>query len=315
MNLKTNSGKNIHLNKYELLIQIGSICCALVFSNSKVYKEMQRLYDQFTAVGPADITIELELTDKIDPDEFREVLYNTVYTHDGGQFWTTSRIVSGQYDLSSRHISITAEKTLGDTDFEYNHLNRLITMAYYSGCKIKYDGSTPPALLVHACGIIRNGNMVLFAGPSEIGKTTIARLCGDRHGKIVNDEMILVSRKNSDNPCMYAQGVPIIGKVPQRKNIAANLNYILLLKQSNNTKVNELNKTEVYLRLIRQVINPAYIGQRSGRDVYSMMADFSAELVENVPVYELEFKLDEAALWETVNELEERLRKDKCRCR
>jgi hypothetical protein len=66
--------------------------------------------------------------------------------------------------------------------------------------------------------------------------------------------------------------------------------------------------------LIRQVINPAYIGQRSGRDVYSLMADFSAEVVENIPVYELEFTLDETALWETIDDLEERLRRDKCKC-
>ena len=237
-----------------------------------------------------------------------------MYTHDGGRFWTTTRVASGQYDLSSRYINITAERTLGDTDFEYNHLNRLIAMAYYSGCKIKHNGSSPPGLLVHACGIIRNGKMVLFAGPSEIGKTTIARFCGDRHGDIVNDEMILVSRKSPDNPCLQAQGAPIIGKVPQRKNTTAELSYILLLKQSSNTKINELDKAEVYLRLIRQVINPAYIGQRSGRDVYSVMADFSAELVENVPVYELEFKLDEDTLWETIDELEKRLRKDECKC-
>jgi hypothetical protein len=233
-----------------MVIQIGSIRCAVVLKKREIYEDLQRLYGDFTVEGPADITIELEVTDLINPDEFKEALYNTVYTHDGGRFWTTSQVVSGQYDLSSRHINITAERTLGDTNFEYNHLNRLMTMAYYSGCKVKHNDSTPPALLVHACGIIRNGKMVLFAGPSEIGKTTIARLCGDRHGDIVNDEMILVSRPSPGNPLIIGQGVPIIGKVPQKKNTSARLNYILLLKQSNETKVNNLDKSEIYLRLI-----------------------------------------------------------------
>jgi len=182
-------------------------------------------------------------------------------------------------------------------------------MAYYSGCKIKYDGTNPPALFLHACGIIRHDKMVLFAGPSEIGKTSIARLCGNRHGEVINDEMVLVSRPGLHGIGMIAQGAPIIGGVSQMRNIAAPINCIFLLKQGSKTRVNHLDKTAVYLSLIRQVINPAYIGQRGGREVYTMMADFSADLVENIPIYELEFTLDEAALWRTIEELEETLGK------
>ena len=310
MNSKAKSGKQLYPGKYGMVIQIGSIRCELVLKNISDYEEVRRLYSEFITEGSSDITIELEVTDKINPDDFKEVLYNTVYTHEGGRFWTTSQVVSGQYDLSSRHISITAERTLGNTDFEYNHLNRLITMAYYSGCKIKYNGTTPPAFLLHACGIVRHGKAILFAGPSETGKTTIARLCGDRHGQIINDEMVLVSRPGSDGKGMTAQGVPIIGGISRRQNITAPVNCVCLLKQSSKTCVNHPSKAEVYLSLIRQVINPAYIGQRGGREVYSLMADFSSELVENIPIYELEFALDEAALWSTIEELEDTFGKD-----
>lgn len=303
---KADSKQNTSTGKYNLFIRIGSICCALALSNLKDYQEVQQLYREFITEGPADITIDLEVTERVNPDNLGEVLYDTVYTHNGGRFWTTSQIVSGQYDLSSSIVNITAERKLGDVDYEFNHLNRLMTTAYFSGCKIKYNGGTPPAMLLHACGIVRNGKAILFTGPSEIGKSTVARLCGDSHGEVINDEMVLVSRPGRDDNGISAHGAPIISEV-SRRNISAPLNCILLLKQSSETKVNTLDKTDAYLRLIRQIINPAYIGQKSGREVYSLMADFSAEMIGHVPVYELEFQLDENKLWRTIEKLESAL--------
>jgi len=55
--------------------------------------------------------------------------------------------------------------------------------------------------------------------------------------------------------------------------------------------------------------NSAYIGQRSGRAIYSQMADFSAELTRTIPIYELEFNLDGESLWQVVTELEEMTKK------
>ena len=310
MNLEAKSGKKVHPGKYAMVIQIGSIRCAVTLGNPETYTEWKQLYSEFITEGPADISIDLKVTDRFNSDCLPEVLYNTVFSHDGGRFWTNSCLVSGQYDLSRSTISITAERELGNTECEYNHLNRLMALAYYSGCKVKYNGGTPPAFLLHACGIVRQGKAILFTGPSEVGKTSIARLCGDRHGEIINDEMVLVSRPGTDGTGITTRGVPIIGGTSQRRNITVPISCIFLLKQSSETRVNHPGKTEVYLRLIRQVINPAYIGQRGGREIYSMMADFSTELVENIPIYELEFTLDEATLWRTIAELEAILGKD-----
>ena len=310
MNSEVKSGKKAHPGKYDMIIQIGSIRCAMILGNPETYIEWKQLFSEFITEGPADITIDLEVTNRVNSDYLPEVLYNTIFSHEGGRFWTNSSIISGQYDLSRSLISITAERELGNTDSEYNYLNRLVTLAYYSGCKVKYNGSTPPAFLLHACGIVRQGKAILFTGPSEVGKTSIARLCGDRHGEIINDEMVLVFRPRADGTGIAAQGVPIIGGVSQRRNITAPISCIFLLKQSRETRVNSPSKTEVYLSLIRQVINPAYIGQRGGREVYSLMADLSTELVDNVPIYELEFTLDEATLWRTIEELEETFGKD-----
>jgi hypothetical protein len=61
---------------------------------------------------------------------------------------------------------------------------------------------------------------------------------------------------------------------------------------------------------MRQIITPAYIGQRRGKDVFALMADFSAELVGNITFYEFEFNLDGDSLWQTVIELEKMLERE-----
>jgi len=295
---------------HTLYIQIGSVCCTLKCGDDKIYGFLKQLYHEFLTEQTADITIELKATDRLSPEDLGKALSETIYTHEEGRrFRTTSQIVTGEYDLASRIISITAERSLGDLGSEFNHLNRLISLAYYSACKVKYDGN-PPAMLVHACGIVRHGGAIVFAGPSDTGKTTIAQLCGERHGEVINDEMLLISRPTPGGNGIIAQGAPVIGELSPRKNIAAPLRCILLLKKSDRTLVRYLDKSEAYLRFMRQIITPAHIGQSSGRAVYSLMADFSAEMTGAIPIYELEFNLDGESLWRVVMELEEMLRRE-----
>ena len=185
-------------------------------------------------------------------------------------------------------------------------LNRLLCMAYYTGCKVKHDGN-PPALLVHACGILRNGQALLFTGPSDIGKTTVGRLCDDNFGQVLNEEMLLVSRPHQDNGTLQVQGVPIIGELPYRPNTVAPLKCVFLLKQSERTAIRRTDRMEAYLRFMRQIVIPAYIGQRGRRAIYSLMAEFSDEVTSVTPVCELGFTLDKESLWEVVGELENSL--------
>lgn len=290
---------------HTLGIQIGSVCCALRCQDAEVYNRLQRLYRDFLTEQPADITIELEGADRLSPDNSGEALSETRYIHEGNRFRTTSQIIAGQYDLARHTISITGERSLVNPDPEFNHLNQLFSLAYYSACKVKYDSNPPPAMLVHACGILRYGQAIAFAGPSDTGKTSIARLCEERHGEVLNDEMLLISWPTPNGSGISVQSAPVIGGLSSQRNMAAPLRCILLLKRSNKTLVHYLDKAEAYLQFMRQIITPAYIGQRDVRSALSLMADFSAEVTRIVPIYELEFNLDGEALWQAVMELED----------
>ena len=295
--------QNMPSYNHTLDIKIGSINCALRCQDSEIHNKLQRLYHDFLTEEPADITVEIETLDRLNPEDVSAALAKTRFKHKGNRIRTTSRIVKGHYDLDRRTIKIKGERSLLDPDMDFNHLNQLLTAAYYSACRVKYN-NIPPAMLVHACGILRYGRVQIFTGPSDVGKTSIARIFGEHHSEVLNDEMLLMSRPSSNGTGISIQSVPIIGDLLPGRSVAAPLRCILILKRSNKTMIRYLDRTEAYLRFIRQIISPACIGQKDKRSVYSIMADFSAEVIRAVPVYELEFNLDKESLWQIASELE-----------
>jgi hypothetical protein len=291
---------------HTLNLEVGSVRCAFRCRDTEAYTKLKRLYRKFLTRPPADITVELEGTDRLSQDDLSAAVPETKYFHENNCFRSTSQIVAGQYDLEHRFIRITGERRLANPDLPLNHLNQLFSLAYYSACKVKYGGN-PPAMLVHACAILRSGQVLIFTGPSEAGKTTIARLCGKRDGEVINDEMLLVSRPDRDGNGISVRSAPILGRFPPRRNVTAPLRCIFLIKKGSKTSVRCIDKSEAYLKFMRQIITPAYIGQRDKRAILSLMADFSDQVTRAIPVYELEFNLDGESLWRVVGELEGQL--------
>ena len=283
---------------------IGDVCCTFRCLNDEVCQRLRQLFGVFLTEQSPDITVELEGTDRMSPTELNKALAKTRYFHDKKhRFQTTSKIMSGHYDLEKRYIKIVGEKSLVNPDLEINHLNKLLAIAYYSACKVKY-GDIPPTVLVHAAGILRHGQVWLFTGPSDAGKTTVATLCREQDGEVINDEILLISRPSPNGDGISVRSAPILGRFIPQRIITAPLRGIFLLKKSHRTLARLVDRTEACLRMMRQIITPAYIGQIDKRTVLSLITDFSAELTATVPVYELEFNLERESLWRAVEELE-----------
>jgi hypothetical protein len=313
MNSQLDTRQSVPSSGQTLGLQIGSVRCALRCQDISIYKRLQRLYRNFLTEKPVDITIELEGTDRLTPDNTGAVVAKIKFIHkNGNNFNTSSQIIAGLPDLH-HSISVTGKKSLAESDhLDFRYLNRLISLAYYTVCQEKYGGN-PPAMLAHSCGVLRDGQALVFAGPSEAGKTTVARLCGEHDGEVINDEMLLISRPTSNGNSINVQSVPIIGRFPPQRSVTAPLRCILLLKKSSKTTVRCLERVEAYLRFLRQIITPAYIGQPDVRTVLSLMAAFSDEVTGTTPVYELEFTLDGEPLWQVIAELESSLAKKEWR--
>jgi len=284
-------------------LQIGSICCELRCNDPEILRKLQDVYRNYLVDAEPDVFVELELTSRLSTSKISSILTRSRYIRHGNRFRSSGRLLQGQYDLDSRTVKITGEKALIDPDNSTNLLNQLISVSYYSACKRKY-GTNPPAMLVHACGILRNGKILIFAGPSNIGKTTIARLCSDRQGEVFNDEILLMSRPGVNGKGVIIQNTPIIGDLLPGRNTTAPLRCIFLLKQNNRTAWRYLDKAEAYLRFMRQIIGPSCVGNYDKKTAYSIMADFSSEVVKSIPIYELEFNRDSDTLWRVTDELE-----------
>ena len=290
-----------------MYIRIGSVCCGVKCIDDEVLYILRTLYEDFLTEGPADINVELNTPTMLNPVELETVLEDTRFIHANNTFRTTSLVMSGSYDLVNGEISISGDRNLCNPDLELNHLNRLIALMYHSACKIKHG--TPPAYLVHSCAIKREGRVLIFAGPCETGKTTVAKFCGDRYGQVLNDEMVLVSSTPQQDGRLSVEAAPILGGFPQHVKTTAPLGCIFLLKQSEKTAVRKLERTESFLRFMRQVVTPAYIGQRSKREIHSLIAEFSDIVTGTTPFYELEFTLNKEAFWQAVEEVERKLEK------
>jgi len=188
-------------------------------------------------------------------------------------------------------------------------MNLLLAAFYCMVLRVKYQENFP-AMLVHACGILRKGKLMIFTGLSGTGKTTVARLCGNEHGQVVNDEMLLVTGAGIDGAGLMTQGIPVIGEVAQRLNIKAPPACVIMLKQAQKTSIRKLDRVEAYRRFLRQVIlTQNLIGPDDNKAIFTEIARFSDLMTKAVPFYELEFTLEKEPLWQAVGKIEESLMK------
>jgi len=291
--------------KNEIRLRLDGVNCSLRCRDADDWKKLEkieRLYHCFITQESADITVELVGTNRLSPEALNAALAGNTFVHEKNIFRSTSQVVDGEYDLTRAYIKITGERNLINPDVECNHLNMLLSLAYYTACKIKYN-DRPPAMIIHSCGIMRSGQALLFMGPSDAGKTTIARLCGKKDGEVINDEMLLVSRPGQDGKGFAVESGPFLGKFPSKRSLKAPLHSIFLLKKGRKTGIHRVDRSEAYLKFMRQIITPAYIGQKDKRAVLTLMSEFSDEITRSVPVYELEFNLDGRSLWRTLGDL------------
>ena len=149
------------------------------------------------------------------------------------------------------------------------------------------------SLLLHACGIIRDGRGYVFFGPSGSGKTTTATLSSAH--TILSDDLVIV-KKIADEYRVF--GVPFRGDLPEapRTNAAAELRGVFALVKETRHYLTPLALPAAVAQLARCV--PFVMAQpEHARRVTEICFD----LATHVPVRTLHFCRD-AGFWQVIDD-------------
>lgn len=194
---------------------------------------------------------------------------------DGSNLTVKAQVFDLTMDFRKQEAMITASRNLGIVD-----LLRFLT----SLVLVKRGG-----FLSHASAILDSkGRVFVFCGPSESGKTTIARLSGGK--TILTDETTAIVRMNGD---FYAYATPFAGEFGQvEKNTGAPIRAIFFINKAGQFSHGKLTVPEAIRKMLCSAILDFYDAK-----LYNYLFDTLSALVKTVPCYELRFRA-EPALWE-----------------
>jgi hypothetical protein len=268
-----------------------------------MFGKLKETYRLFLSDKPADITLQLDVIDQPghpgeDEDSSKKDLLREKLNIGKNRSFDIA------YDPAGRKFRVVVERSMFTSSLKLRPMNQLMRLCYYTGVRSHQPGR-PPWMLIHSCGILRKGKVLIFTGPSEIGKTTVGRLCGEAFGLPLNDEMLLLSWPGQPDGCILVKSPPILGELPFTTNAIVPLARVFLLKQSKRIAVRRLGRMEAYLRFMYQVITPMYFKENGTRAAICLVEEFAGEVTRATPFFELEFTRDKNLLWEVESKITE----------
>jgi len=142
---------------------------------------------------------------------------------------------------------------------------------------------------MHACGVIYNGNGLLFTGTSGSGKSTIAKLWQGLEGvKVVNDDRVII-RLIDEKFWLY--GTPWHGQGGMALPDAAPLEKVFILKHGKKNEIQRLDIINATTALLVRSFAPLW-----DRDAMDFSLGLLGKLSGALPCYELDFVPDRNAV-------------------
>ncbi len=146
--------------------------------------------------------------------------------------------------------------------------------------------------LLHASCIIHRGGAYIFCGPTETGKTTIARLAERR--PVLTDESVAI-RKHSN--AFQAFATPFFGEFGMiNKNRNGKIKALFFIGKSNSFSHEKVANFDAHLELFKNIV----LSGRSNQMVEDLFNTFS-EFTNKVPCFKLYFK-QSPLLWRYIDE-------------
>ncbi len=139
------------------------------------------------------------------------------------------------------------------------------------------------AILIHGCGIIAGNQKYLFVASSGGGKSTIAKLALDNDFNVLNDDRIIIVRKNKQ---FIAYGNPWHGEIENTLNIGFPIKKIILLQKSDAEHISDIKDKEVLEIILENIFYLPGILEAKKKVI-----DFAFNMLAEIDFYRLDFTL------------------------
>lgn len=150
------------------------------------------------------------------------------------------------------------------------------------------------ALLLHAAGVIREGQGYVFFGPSGAGKTTTSRISAES-SDVVSDDIVVIRLSHGE---ATLHGVPFRGNLAEapRANQSAPLKALFRIRQDTEHFIRPLSRVTAVADLVAS--SPFIVRELSMSD---KLVDVCDRVVTTLPVLALHFKRDDG-FWKVIDE-------------
>jgi hypothetical protein len=159
---------------------------------------------------------------------------------------------------------------------------QLIYQAFYSAARL-HEAS---GVLLHSSGVIRDGKGMVFVGPSEAGKSTIAAMSKD--AQVLNDEICLLQFAGSS---IQLWDTPFNGFFQDKVQGTAPLSAVFLLSHKDADRVVPAVQKAAVSGILQQIVPPIGLSETIEKHTLENMLEAALRILQNAPVYELRFTL------------------------
>lgn len=259
--------------------KIANITFQFSSSYSKPILWFKRHYGIYLSEDAPDLDISLEFRKRY---KSNKTSGNPELISENGKFSLSTDFFDVEGSYPDGKIDVISDYDMGVAD---------LTRTLFSIIIVKRGG-----LLLHASAVADGNRSFVFCGPSESGKTTIARLSEEKD--VLTDETTAVIKKDNR---FYAYATPFFGELGKiTKNRGAPIKAVFFIHKSKDFSHKRTGRIEAMRYFLYNVI-------LRGRnlDLAEEVLDNITDLTQSAPCYDLYFR-PHKGLWRYINGISRR---------
>ncbi len=235
---------------------------------------------------PVPVSLELTLVAHDDSPAFPRSLLTTKRLLPGAEgmgFDIANGLITGWYNAADGCGAVHVKAAL--LDGRYTRIFEQLLYQAYASARQRLEQT---AWLVHSSAVIADGQGFLFVGPSEAGKSTVAKLSSQLH--VLGDEMNLLAPRAGGGWDLI--GTPFNGLFRARKPGRAPLRAVLLLEHGTRHELAEVPAAEAVTRLGGEIVPFVGLDQVPGPQTLPEMIDAAGAVAAETTLKVMRFTPD-----------------------